>query len=307
MTASLPLTRARGRLCERGRGGRGCVGDASTGNCTVRYRFRGLVRETGKPVEGHVEAEWHEQALNLLSENGIVTESLREEPKPLNLSSQPEGQDQFTSAIDSAVDTSSTQVSFDALADKFKGKSVWVIDREKIRKRVAQVVDQAIRDSMQEADTGTETRDRVADAIEKLFQNNENLTSRLGQLQQAPPPPPVAPVAPRPPSDPFEKQLSRLANFITKAESLLVSMQSTLRNVSAGGGGYAPRRARGPVDKDEQNSVLAEIFKSNISLLRSLEIGGVGEKVAEPEDDAGAAPAAAEPVASAPPERPQGA
>lgn len=275
----------------------------------MRYRFRGLVRETGKPVEGHVEAEWHEQALNLLSENGIVTESLREEPKPLNLSNQLENQDQFTSAIDSAVDTSSTQVSFDALADKFKGKSVWVIDRDKIRKRVSQVVDQAITASMQNADTGTETRDRVADAIEKLFQNNENLTSRIGQMQQPapPPPPPAQSLAPRPASDPLERQLTRLANFITKAENLLVSMQTTLRNVSVGGGGYAPRRARGTVDKDEQNSVLAEIFKSNVALLKSLEVGGVGEAVA-PAEAGGAEPAgAAEPVASAPQDRPQGA
>jgi len=275
----------------------------------VRYRFRGLVRESGKPVEGHVEAEWHEQALNLLSENGIVTESLREEPKPLNLSTVPEQQDQFSSALDSAVDSSSTQVSFDALADKFKGKSVWVIDREKIRKRVAQVVDQAITASMQNADTGAETRDRVAEAIEKLFQNNENLTSRLGQLQQpAPPPPPQAAVAPRPPSDPLERQLTRLANFITKAENLLVSMQSTLRNVGTGGGGYATRRAKGPVDKDEQNSVLAEIFKSNVALLRNLEVAGVGEAVAPPPADPGPEPAAApEPVASAPPGGTQGA
>ena len=276
---------------------------------TVRYRFRGLVRESGKPVEGHVEAEWHEQALNLLSENGIVTESLREEPKPLNLSTVPEQQDQFSSALDSAVDSSSTQVSFDALADKFKGKSVWVIDREKIRKRVAQVVDQAITASMQNADTGAETRDRVAEAIEKLFQNNENLTSRLGQLQQpAPPPPPQAAVAPRPPSDPLERQLTRLANFITKAENLLVSMQSTLRNVGTGGGGYATRRAKGPVDKDEQNSVLAEIFKSNVALLRNLEVAGVGEAVAPAATDAGPEPAGApEPVASAPPGGTQGA
>lgn len=275
---------------------------------TVRYRFRGLVRETGKPVEGHVEAEWHEQALNLLSENGIVTESLREEPKPLNLSAVPEPQDQFSSALESAVDSSSTQVSFDALADKFKGKSVWVIDRDKIRKRVSQVVDQAITASMQNADTGTETRDRVADAIEKLFQNNENLTSRIGQLQQpaAPPPPPSAP---RPPSDPLERQLTRLANFITKAENLLVSMQTTLRNVSVGGGGYVARRARGPVDKEEQNSVLAEIFKSNVALLRNLEVGGVGETTAAAataDGGGGEAPAAPEPVASAPPQRPDG-
>ena len=268
----------------------------------MRYRFRGLVRETGKPVEGHVEAEWHEQALNLLSENGIVTESLREEPKALNLSNQPEKQDHFSSAIDSAVDTSSTQVSFDALADKFKGKSVWVIDREKIRKRVAQVVDQAITASMQNADTGAETRDRVADAIEKLFQNSENLTSRLGQLEKKPDAPPMPPsaaaLAARPASDPLERQLTRLANFITKAENLLVSMQTTLRNVGTGGGGSTTRRATGPVDKDEQNSVLAEIFKSNVALLRNLEVAGVGETVAPANPEPAGAP---EPVTSAPP------
>ena len=262
----------------------------------MRYRFRGLVRESGKPVEGHVEAEWHEQALNLLSENGIVTESLREEPKPLNLSNKPEGQDQFSSAIDSAVDTSSTQVSFDALADKFKGKSVWVIDREKIRRRVAQVVDEAIRSSLQNADTGAETRDRVAEAIEKLFQNSENLTSRMGQLEKKPEQPPAAALPagpPRPPNDQLERQLSRLANFITKAENLLVSMQNTLRNASLGGGGYVQRR-RGPAEKEEQNSVLAEIFKSNIALLQSLEIGGVGEgQPAAAADGGGGEPVAA--------------
>ena len=95
--------------------------------------------------------------------------------------------------------------------------------------------------------------------------------------------------APRPPSDPLERQLSRLANFITKAENLLVSMQSTLRNVSVGGGGYAARR-RGPVDKDEQKSVLAEIFKSNVALLQSLEIGGVGEAPPPPSPGADAVP-----------------
>ncbi len=278
----------------------------------MRYRFRGLVRETGKPVEGHVEAEWHEQALDILSENGIVTESLREEPKPLNLSNQLAPQDQFSSAIDSAVDTSSTQVSFDALADRFKGKNVWVIDREKIRKRVSQVVDGAISQSLQNADTGSETRDRVAEAIENLFKDNQNLTSRLGQQQAAAPPPPP-PLAPVKGSDALDRQINRLASFINKAESVLVSMQTTLRNVSAGGGGggYVSRRGKGTVDKGEQNSVLAEIFKSNIALLQSLEIGGVGEKAAnagaaEPGDADGAEPSLApEPVASAPADHPE--
>ncbi len=85
-------------------------------------------------------------------------------------------------------------------------------------------------------------------------------------------------------------------------------MQSTLRNVgTGGGGGYAPRRVRASAEKGEQNSVLAEIFKSNVSLLRALEIGGVGEAAAAaPDPDASGD--AAEPVAASaepsPPARP---
>ena len=53
----------------------------------MRYRFRGLVRETGQPVEGHVEAATEEEAYNVLGENGFVTEAVRADPKPLNLGS----------------------------------------------------------------------------------------------------------------------------------------------------------------------------------------------------------------------------
>src|SRR5258707_5111437 len=52
---------------------------------TVRYLFRGLIRETGRPVEGHVEAVNPDEALKALSDNAIVTESLVPDPKPLNL------------------------------------------------------------------------------------------------------------------------------------------------------------------------------------------------------------------------------
>ena len=48
----------------------------------MRYRFRGLVRDTGKPVEGHVDADNEEFAFHLLANNGIVTESLRADPRP---------------------------------------------------------------------------------------------------------------------------------------------------------------------------------------------------------------------------------
>jgi len=233
----------------------------------VRYRFRALERDTGKPVEGHVEAGNPEEALGLLSENGYVTESLREDPKPLNLSSQPFARPEVADAIDSALDTASSQVAFDALADRFRGKNVWVIDRDKIRRRVSQVVDQVMAQTMANTDADLETRRKVAEAIEGLFKDTQNITSRAPQ---------VAAAGSGELNATLEKQIGRLANFITKAESLLASMSSTLRNISVGGGGYAPRRARvSGGQRDEQNAVLAEIFKSNVELLSKLEGKGI--------------------------------
>src|SRR5690348_14188035 len=49
-------------------------------NSDVRYRFLGLMRSTGKPVEGHVEADSEEWAFHALANNGIITESLRPDP-----------------------------------------------------------------------------------------------------------------------------------------------------------------------------------------------------------------------------------
>ena len=51
----------------------------------MRYLFRGLIRDTGRPVEGHVEAVTEADACTALSENGVVTESLVPDPNPLNL------------------------------------------------------------------------------------------------------------------------------------------------------------------------------------------------------------------------------
>jgi len=225
----------------------------------VRYRFRGIIRETGKSVEGHVEADQPEVAFNMLSENGIITESLREDPRPLNLSQQAENAP-IANALDSALDTSATQVPFEQIESKFKGKSVWVIDREKIKKRVAEVVDNALAQAMPGDATGAETRERVAEAIEGLFKDSRNLTSQVSTTTVT-----------------LEQQLSRMSQFITKGEALLAAISAAVRSGGFGGGGGGPRRyglekkSRG----GEQNEVLLEIFKSNIELRQSLMPGYV--------------------------------
>ena len=72
----------------------------------MRYRFKGIVRASGQTVEGHAHGDTPDEALAALSEHGIVTESLREDPEPLNMNaaSQP-----LSSAIDSALDTAASR------------------------------------------------------------------------------------------------------------------------------------------------------------------------------------------------------
>ncbi len=255
----------------------------------MRYRFKGIVRSTGQFVEGHAHGETPDEAYNALSEHGIVTEGLVPDPEAINLNaaSQP-----FSSAIDSALDTAASQVPFDALADKFKGKQVWVLDRDKIRKRVSQVVDQALGQAIENAGGGAglnamDVRHQVADAISGLFKDNKNLTSQVSGSTQA-----------------LDGQLKRLEAFLGRAESLLAQMTVAISRIGSGGGGGGGGGGRRGVSKaggGEQNTVLLEIFKENLKL-RGISIdepaGGDAAAAGAAMDTGGAATA----VAEAPPD-----
>lgn len=231
----------------------------------MRYRFRGMSRDSGRLIEGHVEAEREEQAYMTLSDNGVITESLVPDAA---LDALPPGAPQppagagvsvapYTNAIDTALNNAASQVSVDAIAQRFKGKSVWVIDREKIRQRVAQVVDQAIGQSMVGGEGSSGARERVAGAINDLFRDSHNLTSQATANNTA-----------------LERQIARLGNVIRQAENLVASMTMAIGrigNMSRGEGG-APRRYNvSTAPQKEQNEVLAEIFKANLDLVRSLD------------------------------------
>jgi hypothetical protein len=188
----------------------------------VRYRFKGIIRTTGQSVEGHAHGETPEEAYAALSEHGIVTESLREEPEALNLANQPA--QPLTSAIDSALDTAAAQVPFDEVAKQYKGKSVWVIDRDKIRKRVAQVVDTALRDALRQTGGNTgqldagELRQTVADAIGGLFKDNRNLTSQVSDNAMK-----------------MDHQVRRIEQLVHRAESVLAQMTIAISRMGGGG------------------------------------------------------------------------
>lgn len=305
----------------------------------MRYRFRGLIRDTGKPVEGHVDADSEEFAFHLLANNGIVTESLRADPRPEEIRQAPPaaakasllpplamammggtrpaappappappgatataeapasapagagsagagfkmpprdmsplpGPPEMHGAIDSALNSSSSQIEFDALTQHFRGKKVWVIDRDKIKRNVARVVDQAITQSLRSSDNAEDIRKTVGDAIEKLFKDNRNITSPQGQA--APAAASGAGVVVN--TKNLDAQIDRLSTVIKNFENSLASMQMAIRNMGSGGGGggFVPRRnigqaQGGPGLREEQNAVLMEIFKTNMDLLRNME------------------------------------
>jgi hypothetical protein len=223
-----------------------------------------------------VEAPGSESAYHILGENGIVTESLREDPKALNLSANTPTLPQFADALESALDSSSSQVAFDDLTERYRGKKVWVIDRDKIRHRIAQVVDSALEMSEANLEEGTTTRQRVANAIHGLFTETRNIATEhhadivekmraagsdagLGANSSQ--------AALR--SDALEVQIDRLTDVVRQAEGLVAAMAAALRNIGSLGTGRR-RMVAEPSTDPEQNEVLLEIFRSNLELRHAI-------------------------------------
>ena len=297
----------------------------------MRYLFRGLIRETGKTVEGAVDADTPEDALTALSANGIVTEDLTPAPIPIS-SLSPSARADFVpasagragappvppgarpaapghppapflpdhvpaqqiahpganseDALDRAFAASSQAVSFDQVAQRYKGKSVWVIDRDKIRRQVAVVVDQTLQkaEKQNKGYDGDQVREDVAAALKDLFKDNRNIASQKSpeearaeqQAQQqaaaaAAPPAPAGGTVQAVSTPELAEQIGRLEAFLTKAETVLTQLQVAARRVGSGGGGgvgFGPARmSHIPRPKnDEQSDVLMQIFKQNVKL-----------------------------------------
>lgn len=225
-----------------------------SGRPGVRYRFTGLRREWGQPVMGHVEAESEDRAYDILGDNGIVAEGLAADPERTDDSHQPG----LASAIDHALAASSHSVPFDSLRGRYEGKHVWVVDREKIKTRVLQTVDEVIRQSRRQAEDDTTTHDRLTDALERLFGDNRNLTTPLTASQEA-----------------MEIQLNRLTDVVRELEHATGAIRSATRRSGGGDGGNGgnggpgravPRRRLDAACDD----ALREIFQMNVQLRRRL-------------------------------------
>jgi hypothetical protein len=268
------------------------------GETTLRFRFCGLYRETAEPARGYVQAPDAEAAYQLLSDKGIVTESLEGDPEPAAAaqpatSSKPPHavthpaprstprptpraapkapahatpitrfSETLEDALESALDSSSSAVPFDDLTQRYRGKTVRVIDREKIRQRVAEVVDSTLSASETNRESGATARERVADALSGLFSDPRNISTEHR---------PAAATAPAAPDVNIADQIGRLSGVVEQAEGLIAAMQAALRNA---GTGAAPRRQVStstiPSPDAEQNQVLREIFQSNLDLRRAM-------------------------------------
>ncbi|MEM6751268.1 MAG: hypothetical protein AAF612_12445, partial [Planctomycetota bacterium] len=160
------------------------------------------------------------------------------------------------------------------LMARYRGQQVRVIDRDKIRRQVQEVVGEAIRSasdaavahtqaaagSQQAADVAaqqqSETLEKVAQALDKVFGDQKNLTSEA--------PSSTAMVA-------IEDQIARLTRVVLRVESAVNRLMLAGAASGMGGGGAAPVRGQEsavpPRDTSPaQNKVLMEIFETNREL-----------------------------------------
>lgn len=218
------------------------------------------MRETGKPVEGHVDAPTTEEAFTLMSGNDIVCESLREDPRQSPYPGDGGADANATSAehtdvanaIESAFDISSTQVNIDDIWKRYRGQRVRVIDRDKIRNNVMSLMTKTI----QQAGGGNtdQTLARVEQALTKMFGDNKNLTSEVAPTQTA-----------------LEDQITRLNGVVLRLEKQLAQLTMAIRRGGyGGGGGGMTGRLMKQVKDPKNDKVLLEIFETNLDLQRQI-------------------------------------
>ena len=227
----------------------------------MRYRYLGLKRDSADPVRGQIEADNEDQAYDLLGDHGVVVQSLVADPEPTDDSLSPPA---ISHAIDRALDAGSKPVAFDRLTRRYRGKRVWVIDREKIKQGVMRAVDTAIHQSQTQAESDAATRDRITEAIESLFGDNQNLTSPLSNNQES-----------------LEEQIQRLTFVVSEFEGTVRSMQVTPRQsewLRSTHRTDTHRRSNNAV-----NPVLRDVLQHNLDLRRRLqEQKSTGRKKKDP-------------------------
>ena len=218
----------------------------------MRYLFHGLDQDTGDPVSGRIIAPNEDVASSVLDDQGIVEVSLRPETRPPADGAATAGAPLFSTELENALADAGLRISFDQLAHWYKGRSVWVLDRDKVRKRVMQLVDEAIGHD----DDCRDARSRITRVLDELFED------RLNRNSEAPVQTPVEPMD-------LAARVSRLTGVVAKIEQAMASMSVSAQR---GRRGVQRRTTPGPEARDMTcDEVLLEVFESNLELIKRLQ------------------------------------
>ena len=218
----------------------------------MRYLFWGQRRQTGEPVEGRVTAPTQDVALDILRDHGIVADSLKPEPAAGGDAAATVTEPRFAHALERALDDAGFCVSFDLETGRYQGKSVCLLDQDKIRKRVMELVDDAAVDNLGDDEDRLDARRRIAQLLEKLLQYRRDLSSERSPQSQA-----------------LEAQVSHITQALGRIERVMASMSLAVRRA---GPGQPRRTVPGQTTRDKtHDEVLFEVFQRNLELMRGLE------------------------------------
>lgn len=218
----------------------------------VRYLFVGRKKETGEPVDGHIDASAEDGAVATLAEQGIVATKIKPdpsqtrsiEPMPGNNSRNPN--ESFLPALS---------------ARREEDKAV-IIDRDKIRRNVAAAIDHALALSFARGEGAMQIRARVANAIHGLFKDYRNITSEP-QVDH---------------SAEMQDQIGKLQEVILRTEQMLTNWSKFGPPRRGDDGGGKTKRSKKQAAREAPDEVLREIFQANLQLMKSIEQGLTGGK-----------------------------
>jgi hypothetical protein len=218
----------------------------------VRYLFWGSRRQTGDPVEGRVTAPTEDVALDVLRENGIVADSLKPEAAAPEDAAAAVTEPRFAQALERALLDAGCCVSFDLVTGRYQGRSVCLLDHEKIRRRVMELVNEGVVDDPGDGGNGLDARRHIAQLLEQVLQDRRSLVSDRSPRAQA-----------------LEDRVNHITRTLGRIEKAMASMSLAARRPGRGQARRAgPEQAARDKTRDE---VLVEVFESNLELIRGLE------------------------------------
>jgi hypothetical protein len=210
----------------------------------VRYLFVGKKKETGEPVDGHVDAAAVDGAIASLAEQGIVATKIK--PDPL----------QARSAEPMPALNRNSNDLLPAISARSSEDKTVILDRDKIRRNVAAAIDHALALSFARGEGAMQIRARVANAIHGLFKDYRNITSEP-QVDH---------------SGEMTGQISKLSEGIARMEQMLANWSKFGPPRHSSGEGKTKRSKKLP-EREAPDEVLREIFQANLALMKSIEQG----------------------------------